>query len=124
MVMSYGLVVYYGFKHYRKSQLERQAAAETAMLSVDNSSSMISDTGMLVSRSWMYGRTQTGAASYNNNGYGDRDESTFLLEDERAGGRVRMKDDARIYQVAVEYRSDINEYYPLPCAPASSTSSG
>ena len=133
VVMSYSLVIYFGFIQYRKKRRITQAAAEAAALinnnsDNNNSGSNVSGvgTGMLVSRSWMYGRTSGSVSTSTNNRYNSIDEErTSLLDSNRVEiesdkNRGKNKgEEARLYQTAVEYRCDTNEFYPLPRAPAS-----
>ena len=135
--MSYGLVSYFGLKQYRANLLAREAAAAEAINNnnSNNSNNSNSNNTMLVSRSWMYGRTRESDSQ--NRG----EELQSLLGDSRdkdggsggslgtggpglgsLGGRDgrdgRGKEEARIYQTAVEYSVDTHEYQPLPRAPA------
>ena len=141
-MMSYGLVIYFGLTQYRKKRRLTHAAAEAAALSDSGNINSSGGgpggigSGMLVSRSWMYGRTQIeqGVSTANrsrtsggNDGSGE--ESTSLLESHRRDidqdkdndrNKGKNKGEAvRLYQTAVEYRGDTTEYYPLPRAPAS-----
>ena len=112
---SYGLLVYYGVKEYRKNcngEMETTAAAD-----MDDSSGPTPNQ-LLVSRSWYYGRTNT------------RERETFLtgvrggelepLIDSGVTDKPKSKVESRIYQTAVEYRVDRNDFYSLPTAPAAS----
>ena len=121
VVMSYGLIGYSCFKQCRSRLAARQAAADERS-NVDDSSNNISYTGTLVSRSWAYGRTQRESALNSNSRIRNGDESTSLLDNEVGGasGRLKTKNDARIYQTATEYGNDTTEYYQLPSAPATS----
>ena len=120
VVMSYGSIAYYSFKQCRSRLAERQAAADDR--SNMNDSTNMNYTRILVSRSWAYGRSQRESALNNNSRSRNGDESASLLDNEigSTGGRLKIKNDARIYQTATEYGSDATEYYQLPCAPASS----
>jgi hypothetical protein len=116
VMTSYGLLVYYGVKEYRKNC--NGEIGTTAAADMDDSQGGPTPNQLLVSRSWYYGRTN------------HRERETILgvsrggeLEPLIEGGvadKPKSKAESRIYQTAVEYRVDRNDFYSLPTAPAAS----
>lgn len=117
VMTSYGLLVYYGVKEYRKNcngEIETTAAADMD----DSHQGGPIPNQLLVSRSWYYGRTNA------------RERDTVLavsrggelepLIDSGVVDKPKSKVESRIYQTAVEYRVDRNDFYSLPTAPAAS----
>ena len=132
MLTSYGLLVYFGLKEYKKYYDEQATATATATATGalgdrnddrDNGSSRsginnpLTGNPMLVSRSWYYGRSLAKGAG--GGGVGG-EESESLLPDSAGREELKSKEDGKLYQTATEYRVDRADSYPLPCAPATS----